>query len=77
MKASAIRGKKVPQKITAASPTRRRLLTRKIDSRESSESKRRSGRRSARRLTISTVEPTAAHATSASRGPPTVEAPNA
>ena len=45
MKASAISGKNVPQKITAARPTSSRLLTRKIASRESSESIRRSERR--------------------------------
>ena len=49
--ASEISGKNVPQKITTQSPTSSRLLTRKIASRESSESIRRSsaGRRGARR----------------------------
>ena len=58
MKSSEISGKKVPQKITAVIPTRSRLLTRKTDSREASESIRFGERRSSRRLTISAVEPT-------------------
>ena len=77
MKNSEISGKKVPQKITSARPTSSTLLTRKIDSRESSESIRRSGFRSSRRVTISTVAPIAVKAIRTSRGPPTVEAPNA
>ena len=54
---SEISGKKVPQKITAVSATSSRLLTRKTDSRETSESIRFSERRSSRRETISAVEP--------------------
>ena len=77
MKNSEIRGKKVPQKITAASPTSSRLLTKKIDSRESSESIRRSGRSWSSRVTISSVEPIATTAIRPSSGPPTVEAPKA
>ncbi len=77
MTASAISGKNVPQKITATRPTRSRLLTRKTDSRESSESIRRSERRSSRRLMISAVEPIRTTAIRPSSGPPTVEAPKA
>ena len=47
----------MPQKITAASPTSSRLLTRNTDSREASDSIRRSERRSSRRETISAAEP--------------------
>ncbi len=75
--ASEISGKKVPQKITAASPTRSRLLIRKTDSRDASDSIRRSERRSPRRETISAAEPITTTAISPSSGPPTVEAPKA
>jgi len=54
---SEISGKKVPQKIATTSATRSRLLTRKTDSREASESIRFSARRSSSRETISAVEP--------------------
>ena len=75
--ASEISGKNVPQKTTTTSPTRSRLLTRKMDSREASDSIRRSLRRSSRRLTISPAEPITTTAISASSGPPTVDAPKA
>jgi hypothetical protein len=77
VKNSEINGKKVPQKITSARPTRSRLLTRKIDSREASDSIRRSGLSWSRRVTIRIVEPRATTPIRASRGPPTVEAPKA
>ena len=77
MNASEISGKKVPQKITTQSPTSSRLLTRKIASRESSESIRRSERRSSSRETISAVEPISTTAIRTSSGAPTVEAPKA
>ena len=77
MIASEIRGKKVPQKITTQSPTRSRLLTRKTDSREASDSIRRSERRSSSRETISAAEPRITTAISPSSGVPTVEAPKA
>ena len=77
MKNSEISGKNVPQKITTASPTSSRLLTRKIDSRESSESIRRSGFSWSSLVTIRSVAPIAVTAMSVRSGPPTVEAPKA
>ena len=67
----------MPQKITAQRPTSSRLLTRKIDSREASDSIRRSERRSSRRETISAVEPIRTTPIRISSGVPTVEAPKA
>ena len=52
-------------------------MTRKIDSREASESIRRSGFSWSSRETIRKVEPTATTPISARSGPPTVEAPKA
>jgi hypothetical protein len=75
--ASAISGNIVPQKITKTSPTSSRLLTRKIASRESGDSMRRSARRSSRRLTIRIVDPIATVPIRISRGVPTVDAPKA
>ena len=77
MSASEIKGKKVPQKITATSPSRRRLLIRKTDSRDASDSILRSERRSGSRETISAAEPMTTTAIRPSNGPPTVEAPKA
>ena len=77
MKSSEISGKKVPQKITAASPTSSRLLIKKTDSRDRSDSIRFVERRSSSRLTIKSAEPTTTAAISPRSGPPTVEAPKA
>ena len=77
MNASEINGKNVPQKITTASPTSSRLLIRKTDSRDASDSIRRSERRSSRRETISTAEPTITTAIRPSSQGPTVDAPKA
>ena len=70
-------GKNVPQKITKQRPTRTTLFNTNIDSRESRESKRPSGRRAARRLVTSATEPTIRTAISAKNGLPSVDAPNA
>ena len=75
--ASEIRGKNVPQKITAHSPTRRRLLTRKIASRENKESIFFSDRRSSSREMIRAAEPRTTHAIRTRIGGPTLEAPKA
>ena len=77
MNASEISGKNVPQKITTTSPSSSRLLMRKIDSREASDSIRRSDLRSGRRETISAAEPAITTAIRPSSGVPTVDAPKA
>ncbi len=77
VKSSEISGKNVPQKITAASPTSSRLLTRKIASLETSDSIRFSDFSSGSLETISSVEPTITTPISARSGPPTVDSPKA
>src|SRR4029079_1699311 len=75
--ASEISGKNVPQKITKQSPTSTRLLSRKIASRESSESSLCSERRSGARETTSAIEPAIITPIRTRNGIPSVDAPNA
>ena len=75
--ASAISGKNVPQKTTKQSATSSRLLSRKIASRESSESSRCSERSDSARVATRKIEPAIIAAISSRNGTPSVEAPNA
>src|SRR3954453_10804545 len=75
--ASEISGKKVPHMITRARPTRTRLLSRKNDSRESSESSRASERRSGRRDSTSATEKATTIPMNTRNWVPIVEAPKA
>ncbi len=75
--ASAINGQNVPQKTTNAIATRTRLLSRKIASRESSESSRFSERSSLRRRTTRPIELAIRTPMKITNGTPSVEAPKA
>ena len=75
--ASEMSGKNVPQKITKQSATRSTFCSRKIASRDSSESSRCSERRSARRAVTSPTEPSTIAPIRIRNGTPSVEAPKA
>ena len=75
--ASAMSGQNVPQKTTNAIATRTRLLSRKIASRDSSESRRFSERRASRRQTTSPIDPAIMIPMRITNGTPSVDAPKA
>ncbi len=75
--ASEMSGKNVPQRITRASATSTRLLSMKKASRDSSESRRASLRRSGSRETTSATDRAITQAMKIRNCTPMVEAPNA
>jgi hypothetical protein len=75
--ASAMSGQNVPQNTTKAIATSTRLLSRKIASRESSESRRLSERSASRRHRTSATEPAIMIPMRITNGTPSVDAPKA